>query len=169
LTLVRDAASRPPRPQSESPARLGVYLHPGHVFAAAEPASVTTILCSCVAVCLFDRQRRVGGVSHFVLPSAGSGVTSSARFADVALRDLISRVLALGGERTSVEAKVFGGASVLDHGPSARRRLGDENVRHAVAFLEAEGMPIAARDTGGTQGRKLIFHTDTGTAWVKHL
>ena len=168
MTLVRDGARHPPRPEGGGSARLGVYLHPGLVFAAAEPASVTTILGSCVAVCLFDRSRSVGGVSHFVLPSGGGGGTST-RFADVALRDLISRVLALGGDRSSLEAKVFGGASVLDHGPSAGPRLGDENVRHAVALLEAEGMPIVARDTGGTRGRKLIFITDTGTAWVKHL
>jgi chemotaxis protein CheD len=169
LKPAQDAVRRAPAPPSVDPGRRGIYLHPGHVFAAAEPSSVTTILGSCVAVCLFDRERTVGGISHFVLPSPGGGAISSARFADVALRDLVARVLALGAQRADLEAKVFGGASVLEHGPSERRRLGDENVREAVALLESEGTPIVARDTGGTRGRKLIFHTDTGTAWVKHL
>ena len=168
MTPVSGAALRAPRPAVD-PGRVSVYLHPGHVFATVEPASVTTILGSCVAVCVFDPQRGVGGISHFILPSAAGSGTPSARFADVAFRDLISQVLGLGGDAAGLEAKVFGGASVLDHRPSARPRLADENVRQAVTLLEAERIPIVARDTGGLRGRKLIFHTDTGTAWVKHL
>ena len=34
--------------------RRGVYLHPGQVFASAEPCVVTTILGTCVALCLWD-------------------------------------------------------------------------------------------------------------------
>lgn len=53
-----------------------------------------------------------------------------------------------------------------------RRRhgqLGDQNVARALEALEAEGIPVVARDTDGERGRKLVFHTDTGDAWVKVL
>ena len=48
--------------------RSAVYLHPGQVFVSPDPAVVTTILGSCVAVCVFDPVLRVGGTNHYLLP-----------------------------------------------------------------------------------------------------
>ena len=31
------------------------------------------------------------------------------------------------------------------------------------------GVEVVEQDLGGQRGRKLIFHTDDGTAWVRHL
>jgi chemotaxis protein CheD len=30
-------------------------------------------------------------------------------------------------------------------------------------------VPILEQDLGGQKGRKLVFHTDDGSAWVRHL
>jgi chemotaxis receptor (MCP) glutamine deamidase CheD len=35
--------------------------------------------------------------------------------------------------------------------------------------LREEGIPIAAEDVEGTRGRKLIFQTHDGAAWVRSL
>jgi chemotaxis protein CheD len=147
-----------------------VYLHPGQVFASDEPSVVTTVLGSCVSVCLWDRASRVGGMNHYVLPSLVVTDASSPRFADVAMRDLVRRLLQLGASRRTLEAKVFGGArlSQAPAGPG-RRHLGEENVSRALAVLEEERIPVVATDTGGGRGRKLIFRTDDGTVWLKAL
>ena len=152
-----------------APAR-SVYLHPGKLFAAAEPATVSTILGSCVAVCLFDAEQGVGGVNHYLLPHWAAGAEASARYGNVALAALLERVLALGARREALQAKVFGGACVLDafRGDGAGH-LGERNARLADGFLRGEGIAVAARDVGGSRGRKLLFRTDDGTALVRAL
>ncbi len=146
------------------------YLYPGQFFCSRSPVLVTTILGSCVSVCLTDRASRVGGVNHFLLPHwAGSG-RATPRFGNVAISSLIEGLLQLGARLSSLEAKVFGGASVLGgHPASGTLALGDRNVEVARRLLDQEGIPIVAEDVGGDRGRKLLFQSDDGTVWVKKL
>jgi len=143
-----------------------VYLHAGQVFASAQPTSVVTVLGSCVAVCLFDREIGVGGVNHYLLPLETSRERST-RFGNVAIRELLDQVLARGARRASLQAKVFGGASVVR--ALMGRSLGSENAELAARLLREAGLPILEQDVGGLKGRKLVFHTDDGSAWVRHL
>ena len=85
------------------------YLHAGHMVVSSDPCRVTTVLGSCVAVGLWDPTSGVGGVNHFLLPQG----SESARFGNVAVRTLIREVVAAGGRRRSLQAKLFGGACVL--------------------------------------------------------
>src|ERR1051326_187977 len=62
---------------AELPRIASRFLQPGHLVIATEPMQVTTILGSCVAVCLFDTTKRIGGINHFMLPLAGGRTTSS--------------------------------------------------------------------------------------------
>jgi chemotaxis protein CheD len=146
------------------PARR-VYLAPGQLFASAERVQVTTILGSCVAVCLFDNEAQVGGVNHFLLPY---GAPPSPRFAEHAVPQLMDRVLALGARRERLRAKLFGGACVLEALRSSSA-LGARNVDAARERLAAEGIPVVAEDTGGDLGRKLIFEIQTGSAWIRAI
>lgn len=150
--------------------RVSVYLHPGQLHVSAEPAAVTTILGSCVSACVYDREAGIGGINHYLLPFWSGNGTSSPRFGNVAMKALVERVLALGGRRQLIQAKVFGGACVLDafRRPQGRH-LGDHNVGRALEALAAEGIPVVARDTGGERARKLVFHTDTGAAWLRAI
>jgi chemotaxis protein CheD len=147
--------------------RAQVYLHAGHVHAASVPTVITTVLGSCVAVCLHDPVARVGGMNHFLLPlhTAHAG---SPRFGTVAIPALVDAMLRAGASRGALVAKVFGGASVIpsmaSHGP-----LGDDNVRLAEELLHAARIPVLDRDVGGGRGRKLVLFTDEGTAWVRLL
>jgi chemotaxis protein CheD len=146
--------------------RHAVFLHPGRIFVSAEPSTVRMILGSCVAVCLWDPLRRVGGANHYLLPYQGS---DSAEFGDVAIQRLIEQLLALGCSRTSITAKLFGGSCVLEALQSKDTHVGTRNVALARTLLASHGIPIVAHDVGGKQGRRVIFQTDDGCAWVRHL
>jgi chemotaxis protein CheD len=147
--------------------RAQVYLHAGQVFASATPTAVTTVLGSCVSVCLHDPVARVGGVNHFLLPLHVDR-ERSARFGTVAVPELVAAVVRAGGARGRLVAKVFGGASVIA-AISGGRRLGDENARLALDLLEAARIPVLDHDVGGRRGRKLVYFVDEGTAWVREL
>lgn len=166
--LTRALAARAEPAADLPPGRRALYLHPGALAVAAEPSAVTTILGSCVSVCLFDPVLRVGGANHYLLPDHGAAAPST-RFAGEALRELLARVLALGADRRRLQAKVFGGACVVEAFRRSAGHLGTRNVEAALRFLETERIPVMAEDTGGERGRKLLFHTDDGTVLVRPL
>ena len=168
LTPSRVAAHAPVTSRL-TPARLqalpAAYVHPGQLVVSADVGVLTTILGSCVAVSLYDPARAIGGINHYLLPR-GASDSESARFGAVALPRLLRELLGLGAAKPDLLAKVFGGASVLE---GASGGLGRANVAVALSFLDAQGIPVVARHTGGTRGRKLILQTSTGVVWLKTL
>lgn len=166
------AAARRRRPApvaDDAPPPEGVYLHPGDLVASAEPLALTTILGSCVGVCLYDAESGVGGMNHFLLPDSQGQGRPTARFGDVAMERLLAAVINAGARRSALRAHVFGGACVLAafYGPGTH--LGERNVRVALRFLEQEGIPVVERCTGGRRGRKLLFHTAGGAVQVREI
>jgi chemotaxis protein CheD len=143
------------------------FLHAGQVFATAEPTEIVTILGSCVSVCLYDAGRGVGGANHFMLP--GTATTPSPRYATNAVDLLVAQLVALGARRNRLEAKLFGGASMLKLGTESNGDLGMRNVEAARLKLAEERIAIVCEDTGGNRGRKLIFSTADGTVLVKQV
>jgi len=146
-----------------------VYLHPGQIFATADPAVVTTILGSCVAVCLFDPVSRVTGINHYLLAKNPSRGTDNARYGDTAMEELLAAMGKHGAKVDRVVAKMFGGACVLPVMAASKfRSIGDQNVEVAKKFLESHRIEIAANETGGGRGRKLVLDSEGG-AWIKEL
>lgn len=157
----------------EQPPRHGaarrIYLYPGEFATTADPCRVTTVLGSCVAVCLWDEVRRFGGMTHFILPQeVGNGV-SSPRFGNVAIRLVLEALEGLGSRRGDLQAKLFGGAAIHGAGSGQALTLGARNVASARHALERAEIPVVAEDVGGTAGRKIRFDTGDGAVWVKRL
>jgi chemotaxis protein CheD len=149
--------------------RQTTYLHPGQLFAAAEPFAVTTVLGSCVAVCVWDAVAGVGGANHYLLPDGLANGHASLRYGNVAVQRLLERLLSLGARHDRLQSKLFGGACVLDAFRRAETHLGARNVAAGLLAIRQSGIPVVASDTGGDKGRKLIFHTDDGSAWLRTL
>jgi chemotaxis protein CheD len=156
-------------PPNETIERPRTYLHPGQVFVSADSHTVTTILGSCVAVCVWDPIARIGGINHFLLPTfTGQGI-ASARFGNIAVQELLAQLRQLGSQKRNLLGKMFGGACVLEAFRQRQHHLGMKNIEVARNLLESESIPLVGHDVGGQRGRKLIFHTDDGAAWVKPL
>jgi chemotaxis protein CheD len=145
------------------------YLHPGEVRAVSKPTRVTTILGSCVSVCISERGGEIGGINHFLLPTANTVAGSTMRYGDCAVDVLVNRLVALGAKPERLTAKIFGGANVLHAFAEGTRHIGAANVEMARKALARHGIPISAEDVGGTRGRKLVFSVPDGAVWVKVL
>jgi chemotaxis receptor (MCP) glutamine deamidase CheD len=143
-----------------------VYLHPGQYVAFSDSTHVTTILGSCVSVCLFDEHSGAGGVNHFVLPDVSPDVVST-RYAGPAFQELLRRLEGLGSRPENLKAKLFGGAGTF--ASSLEPSVGSRNVQAARALLTLCDIPIVSEDVGGSAGRKLLFETKGGAAWVRRL
>lgn len=159
-----------PAPVSEASSQTAVYLHPGQMHAATAPCAIRTLLGSCVAVCLWDPEAHVGGAVHYLLPRGRHSNGETGRYGALAIPALIRAVCALGANRASLLAKVFGGARVLPalHAVNGAS-LGDHNVAVAREVLAAENIPVIGSDLGGDSGRRVLFHVEDGAAWVWRL
>ncbi len=166
---IADEGDGASSPHEQGRDLIRVYLQPGQLYASEQPSAVTTVLGSCVAICLWDPARGIGGMNHYLLPFFAGDGHGSARFGNVAVAQLVDRMAALGASRSRLKAKVFGGACVLDAFRARRGHLGEKNAGVAFRLLEDLGVPVVSRDVGGRCGRKLIFHTDRGNAWVCNL
>jgi len=149
-------------------APLEVFLSPGTLHCAAAPSRVTTILGSCVAVCLWDSRKRLGGMNHFVLPNRRRDDDANLRFGDVAITTLVEQMLRLGCRVASLRAKLFGGAAVLPFAAGGDP-VGAQNVRVAIEHLRNHGIPVVARHTGGRSGLLIRLFTESGDVMVRRV
>lgn len=148
-----------------------IKVMPGEYYVATRPMVLVTVLGSCVAVCLRDVVRGMGGLNHFMLPEGGEDedgpVSTAARYGGYAMEVLINHLIKLGARREHLRAKVFGGAQVL--AGAARQAIGERNAQFALRYLAAEGIPVDAQDLLDIFPRKIYFFPATGKVLVRKL
>ena len=148
------------------------FLQPGHLIVCEAPTTISTILGSCVAVCMWDPTRGVGGVNHFMLPLAITGTAATPRFGAVAMEQLVAKVRGLGARLPFLRARVYGGSCMFTHmNPAASDKvhLGTQNVNLALDFISRSGIELVDVQVGGSRGRKLIFDTDEGSVCLTSI
>lgn len=121
---------------------------------------LTTILGSCVSVCLWDGRARLGGMNHILLPGGGGTDLYQAAAGANAMELLINGMLKAGARRDCFEAKVFGGARMI----KASSDIGARNGSFVLEFLARERIPLTGQSLGGTQGRRVQFWPESGRA-----
>ncbi|MBC7144164.1 MAG: chemotaxis protein CheD [Thioclava marina] len=144
----------------------GQELRPQHISqgeflaCAAGSRSITTILGSCVACCLYDASAQVGGMNHFLLPERSGSAIAAASFGVNAMELLINDLMKLGAHRSGLRAKLFGGARMI----AGLSDAGRKNCDFALAFLQQQEIPCVSQSLGGTQARRIEFWPDSGRA-----
>lgn len=131
---------------------------------------LTTLLGSCISVCMRDTYSKIVGINHFMLPGRISAdnliFSEDARYGISAMEQMINSMMKRGARRNSLQAKVFGGGRVME---TSLTNVAQSNTDFALAFLQMENIPVLAEDTGGQYGRKLFFFPDTYTIYVKRI
>jgi chemotaxis protein CheD len=139
------------------------YLSPGHIYLSHEPALVSTVVGSCVAVSLWDSRKGYGGMAHFLYPFTGDRQRATAKYGNVAIKCLVSMFLDLGVPEKNLRAQIFGGALTA---PADSIRIAKENVQAARKVLRSHRIQIVSEDTGGKMGRKIVYNTQRNEAIV---
>ncbi len=145
-----------------------INLVQGEYKVSEDPGVVlTTILGSCVGVCIRDPVAKIGGMNHFLLPGKNvKGASSEVDPSAVHLMELlVNGVMRRGGVRDRLEAKVFGGAKMI----VGLSDIGRLNAQFAKRFLEYEGIRILGGDTGGERGRRLQYWPVSGRAMQSYI
>jgi len=137
------------------------FLYPGQLFVSREAVTISTILGSCAAVCLWDRRKKIGGMNHYLLSEGLENSPNPYRYGNNANAALLNQMLSLGCDVNDLLAKVFGGSSAFAADPE--NSLGAQNILLAEEFLQKNRIPLMLKDTSGRRGRRLTFQTDDGT------
>ena len=138
----------------------------GHVIA-------TIGLGSCVAIALYDRDARVGGLAHILLPnkSMSRETSNPAKFPDTIVPVMLDEMRLLGSSPAArISAKIVGGASMFGQLVSGTGiNVGERNVTATREVLAAANIPLLAEDTGLDYGRSVYFYLDDGRVEVRSL
>ena len=152
--------------------KVVIMLMPGEYFATQKGQVLYTVVGSCIATCVYDREKNVAGMNHFLLPGMirpDDMLTSDlGRYGMFAMELLIGELIKLGARRGGLEAKLFGGGNVLKF-RSSDGDVTKSNIRFAKKFLELEGIPAVSQDLGGNDGRKILFFSDTDRVLLKRF
>ncbi len=134
-----------------------------HRVSADPQVQITTLLGSCVACCLWDPLAAVGGMNHILLASTSRNATQSDLAGINAMELLINDLLKLGARRERLQAKLFGGAQMVN----GLSDIGRANCAFAVGFLKQEDIPCVAQSLGGQFARQIVFTPTTGALRAK--
>jgi chemotaxis protein CheD len=135
----------------------------GEYNVSADPSVVfTTILGSCVAACIRDPVAGVGGLNHFLLPGNDNSdrTTEVERYGVHLMELLVNGLMKMGARRDRLEAKLFGGAKMMER----LSDIGKLNASFAERFLQHEGIRMVGGSLGGEQGRRIQFWPVSGRA-----
>lgn len=134
---------------------------------------VTYALGSCIGICLYDRDNKIGGLSHIMLPDSkmfSNKEMNRMKFADTAIEDLIKKMKSYGLCRSGLTAKIAGGAQMFDVQPGSKiGSVGERNLDSVKQVLSSLRIPILAESTGKNFGRTVYFNLKTGMMQVHSL
>lgn len=121
--------------------------------------AISTLLGSCVAVMIYDKEKKVKGINHFLLPtSCAKG--ESCRFGLFAMETMLNEMYKLGCKKENLTAKIAGGANILR---DLSENIGERNVMFARSFCKSEGIKVIAESVLGTKGRVVLLDNDFNT------
>jgi chemotaxis protein CheD len=154
-----------------------VTLYPGEIYVTNSNEIITTILGSCVSLCLFDKINGISGMNHYMLPQKNGSdlkctITETSlsllRYGEIANKELLNQMVELGADLTFMEAKVFGGGSVISS-LKYRPSIGQRNISCAEDFLLNNNIEIISKNIGSDHGRKISLFTETHNVLVRVL
>ena len=142
-------------------------LFPGQFVVSSAPLLISTVLGSCVSVCLWDKQTHLAGMNHYLLPGNEEDTGNADRGLS-ATRMLIKSMLNRKSCIEQLDAKVFGGCNSL-YQNNDLFRIGIRNVEMALLVLKEFDIHVAAKHVGGSYGRKIVLNTSTGKVRMRLL
>jgi len=150
-----------------------INLTPGKLLITKQTTIVSTILGSCVSLCLHSEKLRVGAICHGILPRQTKPTTAGYfPYLDTAVPHMLETMASQFGLTPSeLTVKLFGGANVLqtDLTGTDGLAIGQQNIAAALEALARFDLAPGVQKTGGTKGYKIFFNTGTGEVFMRRI
>jgi chemotaxis protein CheD len=131
------------------------YLKPGYLFVNKERSIISTVLGSCVSICLYDKLKKYGGMNHYIFPIRKKNDPMSTKFGNIAIMQLLKCFMDHSSQKEDLVAHIIGGAHLEENSNS--NEIAQHNIVIARKILKKQGIKIISEHTGGLSGRKVIF------------
>ena len=126
-------------------------------------------LGSCLGVAIYDFQKKIGAVAHFLLPSSKKNPNKALHkpymYVDTGLINLLRLLIKSGCRKKELVIKAAGGA--LINSDSDIFKIGKRNYNIFRKILWQNDLLIDAQDVGGAFSRSLCLQISSGRTWVK--
>lgn len=133
---------------------------------------ITLGLGSCVGIAIYDKYKKIGGLSHIMLPDSSNFKKPEKieKFANLAIPHIAKELLKIGANKNSIVAKIAGGASMFQFpDKSLTMDIGGRNVTAVKNSLQLLNIPLLAEDVGGNSGRTMILDLEALTVHIKSV
>lgn len=151
---------------------LEIYLHPNEIYWGDGETRIKTVLGSCIAVCMWHPGRKIGGMSHSLLPARRQSEEkrgkADPRFVDEAVELFASEVARAGLAPSEFKVKIFGGANLLLTNRE-EATIGEQNLATAHQALQRHGFFVFSQHTGGNETRNVALDLWSGETWLRRL
>lgn len=131
----------------------------------------TAGLGSCVGVVIYDRDKKIAGMAHVMLPDSSHARRvqfNVAKYADTAVDQLVELLKLNGARKFAFRAKLAGGAQMFEFTKqSDLMRIGPRNAEAVIIALKNHGIKIISRDLGGNSGRTIEFNPDDSRLYIR--
>lgn len=129
-------------------------------------ALITSALGSCVAITIYDKVQKLGGMLHYILPENPGGKKKE-KYADTGIQLLLEKILALNAKRENLVAKMVGGAIMFEEFmDDIETSIGKRNVKKGKEVLKDLGIKLMSQDVGGNYGRSIKFELSNGHIYI---
>ena len=143
----------------------------GDMKVSGDPDSVlaTYSLGSCIGVCIFDPEVKVGGLLHYMLPESSLDAEKARRnpymFGDTGIPMLFKSTYRYGAKKNRMKVIVVGGAQILDQ--NGLFNIGKRNIMVMKKMFWKNNIMIDFEQVGGTVNRTLKLEIASGDAWLR--
>lgn len=133
---------------------------------------ITMGLGSCVGIALYDKEKKIAGLVHIMLPDSKQfrNIVNPFKYADLGVENLVKKMISYGCKKENMIAKIAGGASMFNF--PDKKIISDVGKRNSAAVIEIINklsIPIIAQDIGGNKGRTMIFESEDGTVMIRSI
>lgn len=136
----------------------------GELVVQSGDTPIRTLLGSCVGIVLHCPNRELTGLAHALLPFRNDRTGPDGKFVDQAIPAMLSQLAQRGAVPDRIQAKLFGGANMLQS--TASQTIGSQNLAAAYQVLAQHSVRVVGEHVGGTQGRRLTVTPSTGQVTV---
>ena len=130
---------------------------------------ITYALGSCIGICLWDPNIKLGALIHIMLPiNMETGRKNTMKYADTGIKETINLLVGRGARKDRLVAKIAGGAKMFEvAGNNNLGNIGARNIESVKMNLRKEGIRIVSENVGGSVARTLSFYPATGIGEIR--
>ncbi len=153
-----------------------IFLGAGELYFAKDGKYVVTVLGSCVSLTIYHKLSGYAGMFHALYPECKDkdieniiNKPEAYKYADCAVLKILKLFEEKEIPKEELDIKLFGGSEIISKSKKSVFSVGKQNVEKIQEILHKEGVSITTINTGGSDGRKIIFNSKNGGVFMKKI